>query len=39
MKVVVNWYYDEGDEDMHEAGEEMAELAEMKFNLIAENQE
>lgn len=33
--VEVNWYYPEADEDMKEAGEEYAEIAEIPFNHIA----
>jgi len=33
--VKVYWYFNEEDEDMRDAGEEMAELAEMTFHFIA----
>ena len=33
--VKVYWYFDEEDEDMRDAGEEMAEMAEMTFHFIA----
>jgi len=33
--VACNWYYPEADEDMKEAGEEYAEIAEIPFNHIA----
>ncbi len=36
MTVQVNWHYDEDDEDMHDAGIEMAELVEMPFNFISQ---
>lgn len=32
MNVVVDFYYDEGDEQMREDGEELAEAIEMEFN-------
>ncbi len=33
-KIEVNWYYEEGDDDMKEAGEQMSEMAKIPFNLI-----
>ena len=32
--VTVNWYYDEGDEDMKETGEDYAALVNITFNLV-----
>ncbi len=34
--VVINWHYEEEDEDMMETGEDFEELIEMSFNYIAE---
>jgi hypothetical protein len=31
----VNWYYPDGDDDMQEAGEEYAELVDIKFEMIS----
>lgn len=31
----VRWYYPDGDDDMQEAGEEYAELVEIKFEMLA----
>lgn len=31
-KVVINWYFEEGDEDMKEAGEDLESMFEMSFN-------
>ena len=33
-KIEINWYYEEGDDDMKEAGEQMSEMAKIPFNLI-----
>ncbi len=33
-KLVINWYYDEPDEDMRDAGEEFEKMVGVKFNLI-----
>lgn len=33
--VVVNWYYDQRDEDMKESGEEFSELIDVDFKFIA----
>lgn len=33
-KIVVNWYYDEDDEDMLEAGEDYREIVNLYFNMI-----
>jgi hypothetical protein len=33
-KVLVNWYYDEDDEDMLEAGEDYREIVNLSFNMI-----
>jgi SiaC family regulatory phosphoprotein len=33
-KVIVNWYYEEDDEDQMEEGEEFAEDFEIEFNII-----
>lgn len=32
--VVINWYYDEGDDDMYEIGEDYGQMVNLKFNLI-----
>jgi hypothetical protein len=32
--VVINWYYEEGDEDMLESGEDFADITSLKFNFI-----
>ncbi|NOY37449.1 MAG: DUF1987 domain-containing protein [Chlorobi bacterium] len=32
--VDITWYYDEGDDDMFEAGEEMSDIAEIPFRFI-----
>lgn len=34
VSLVINWYYEEGDIDMKDAGEEFADLAEMEIKLI-----
>ncbi len=34
IKLNVNWYYDEMDEDMEEAGEEFADMVGVKFNMV-----
>lgn len=31
-KVVVNWFFEEGDEDMKEAGEDLESMFDMQFN-------
>ena len=33
--IAIEWYYQESDEDMQEAGEEYRELVEVPFNVIA----
>lgn len=33
-EVVINWYYEEEDEDMQEAGEDYASIVQLKFNII-----
>lgn len=33
-KLLVNWYYEEGDEDLLEAGEEFSDAVEIPFNFI-----
>jgi SiaC family regulatory phosphoprotein len=33
-RVIIHWYYKEGDEDMLEAGEDYAAIITLKFNLI-----
>lgn len=33
-KILVNWYYEEDDEDMLENGEDYAEILEMNFNYV-----
>lgn len=32
--VVINWYYEDEDEDMQEAGEDYASIVQLKFNII-----
>ena len=32
--VVVNWYFEQGDEDMKEAGEDLSSFFEMQFNFV-----
>lgn len=32
--VIVNWYFETGDEDMEEAGEDYAAIVGLKFNII-----
>ncbi len=34
MDVLVNWFYEEDDDDMIEAGEDFSEIFDMNFNLI-----
>lgn len=34
VNVVINWHYDEGDEDMQEAGEELAKMVNFPFNYM-----
>lgn len=34
-KIAVNWYYEEDDEDMQEAGEDYQSIIEIPFNLMA----
>lgn len=33
-KMIVNWFYEEGDEDMKEAGEDLSCFFDIKFNFI-----
>ena len=33
-EIVINWYYEEDDEDMMEAGEDYADLLDLKFNFL-----
>lgn len=33
-KLVINWYYEEDDEDMMEAGEDYADLLDLEFNFL-----
>ena len=33
-KYIINWYYDEGDEDIFEKGEYISSIAEVPFNFI-----
>jgi hypothetical protein len=33
-KMVINWYYEEDDEDMMEAGEDYADLLDIQFNFL-----
>ena len=35
-KVVVNWYYDEDDDDIKEMGEDLKEDTSLNFNIISE---
>jgi hypothetical protein len=34
-QIVVNWYYEEGDDDMKESGQDLKELLSIPFNLLA----
>lgn len=34
IKTIINWYYDEEDEDMKEIGTSFSELLDMDFNLL-----
>lgn len=36
MQLQIDWYYDEGDDDMKEVGEELSEIVDFKFNYIEE---
>jgi hypothetical protein len=36
-KVEVNWFYEEGDDDMLESGEDYSEVTGLKFNFIETN--
>ena len=38
QQVEIDWYYDEGDDDMLDAGQEMSDIAEIPFSFI-ENKE
>ncbi|WP_422360518.1 DUF1987 domain-containing protein [Reichenbachiella sp.] len=33
-KVIVNWYFEDGDEDMKEAGEDLCSFFDMEFNFM-----
>jgi len=33
-KVTINWYFEEGDEDMKEAGEDLCSFFDMTFNFV-----
>ncbi|MCK4661542.1 MAG: DUF1987 domain-containing protein [Bacteroidales bacterium] len=34
LNLKIDWYYDEGDEDMKEVGEELSEIVDFSFNYI-----
>ena len=34
ISLVINWYYEEDDEDMMEAGEDYADLLDLEFNFL-----
>jgi len=34
LAIIVNWFYEEGDDDMLEAGQEMSRMVKFKFNYI-----
>jgi hypothetical protein len=34
-KVLIDWYYQEDDEDMQDAGEDYADIVEVPFNFIS----
>ncbi|MCR9251040.1 MAG: DUF1987 domain-containing protein [bacterium] len=34
ISVIINWYYEEGDEDMMEAGEDYCDLLDLEFNFM-----
>ena len=36
MYLQIDWYYEEGDDDMKEVGEELSEIVDFKFNYIEE---
>ena len=33
-KITINWYYEEGDDDMMEAGEDYSDLLDLNFNFM-----
>ncbi|WP_258102546.1 DUF1987 domain-containing protein [Marinoscillum sp. MHG1-6] len=37
-EVVINWHYDEDDEDMLETGEDYSDLLDLEFNFIEEDE-
>ncbi len=34
VNIVINWHFDEGDEDMQEAGEELSKMVNFPFNYL-----
>ena len=36
MNLYIDWYYDEGDDDMKEVGEELCDIVDFDFNYIEE---
>ena len=34
IRMTVNWYYEEDDEDMHEVGQEMSRISKMPFEYV-----
>ena len=35
-ETIINWYYDDGDDDMLEVGEDLSDMVEFKFNYIVQ---
>lgn len=35
-ETIINWYYDDGDDDMLEVGEDLSDMVEFKFNYITQ---
>ncbi|NOZ47220.1 MAG: DUF1987 domain-containing protein [Chlorobi bacterium] len=35
--IVINWFYDEGDDDMLETGEDLSDMVDFPFNFIENN--
>lgn len=38
IDIKINWYYEEGDEDMRDVGEELAEMVDFEFKYIMMNE-
>lgn len=39
INIKINWYYEEGDEDMRDVGEELAEMVDFEFKYIMMKEE